>query len=188
MNRFLVAWVRGVRQRAGSVLVAIGVVTVVLAAYAATHLGINTHHTAVLDSGLPFWEDYNAFGKVFPILDEALLVVVDAETLTPRQRLVAVPYALEAESANNVGGVGATFVSEVFEHFAFDGAEPPNDDPSEGLGDADGDGIANFVDPDNDNDGISDASEVSAGTDINLVTPVVSSSLLSTPRRRPRLR
>ena len=69
MNRFLIAWVRGVRQRAGSVLVAIGVVTLALGVYAATHLGINTHHTAVLDSGLPFWEDYNAFGRVFPILD-----------------------------------------------------------------------------------------------------------------------
>ncbi len=80
LNRFLVAWVDAVRRRAGLVLVAIGLATAILAAYAATHLGINTHHTGVLDSGLPFWEDYNAFGEVFPILDEALLVVVDAET------------------------------------------------------------------------------------------------------------
>ncbi len=50
LNRFLVGWVRGVGQRARSVLVAIGVVTVVLAVYAASPLGINTHHTAVLDS------------------------------------------------------------------------------------------------------------------------------------------
>ena len=41
--------------------------------------------------------------------------------------------------------------------------------------DVDGDGLANFIDPDNDNDGVSDATEDSNGTDINLVTPVITS-------------
>jgi hopanoid biosynthesis associated RND transporter like protein HpnN len=76
----LIAWVDGVRRRARAVLWAVSVVTVAIAAYAVTHLGINTHHTAILDANLPFWEDYNAFAEVFPILDEALLVVIDAET------------------------------------------------------------------------------------------------------------
>ena len=80
LSRGLVAWVDGVRRHARAVLVAVALVTVGLAGYAATHLGINTYFAAVLDDDLPFWEDYNAFGKVFPILDEALLVVIDAET------------------------------------------------------------------------------------------------------------
>ena len=80
LSRALVVWVDGVRRHARAVLAATALVSVALAGYAATHLGINTHHSAVLDEGLPFWEDYQAFAEFFPILDEALLVVIDAET------------------------------------------------------------------------------------------------------------
>ena len=103
-----------------------------------------------------------------------LEIDVEGETLTPRQRLLAVPYAIRAENADNVNGLSGVFVTELFEHFDFDGGAPANDDPSEGLGDTDGDGIANFVDPDNDDDGLSDGVEVAQGSDINLVTPAIS--------------
>jgi hopanoid biosynthesis associated RND transporter like protein HpnN len=76
----LVAWVDGVRRRARAVLVATALVTGFVLVFAATHLGVNTHHTAILSDDMPFWKDYNRFAEVFPILDEALLVVVDAET------------------------------------------------------------------------------------------------------------
>jgi hypothetical protein len=109
-----------------------------------------------------------------------LEITVEGETLTPRQRIVAVPYALRASEADNVGGVSNVFISELFEHFNADGGGPPNDDPSEGLGDTDGDGIANFVDPDNDGDGISDITEISQGTDINLLTPALTTLTPST--------
>ena len=112
-----------------------------------------------------------------------LEVTVDTETLAPRQRLLAVPYAVRAdvaESAENVGGVSNVFITELFQHLDADGGAPANDDPSEGLGDTDGDGIANFIDPDNDNDGISDAAEVARGSDINLVTPEIDSITPST--------
>lgn len=105
-----------------------------------------------------------------------LEITVAGETLSPRERLVAVPYALSAasaESAGNVGGFDQAYVTQMFEHFAFDGADPPNDDPSEGLADPDGDGLANFVDTDNDGDGFSDSQELAQGSDINLVTPRV---------------
>jgi hypothetical protein len=111
------------------------------------------------------------------ILDTPALyleVEVEGDTLAPRQRLLAVPYALRAESADNVASLPAAYVTQLIEHVNLDGGGPPNLDPSEGLADPDGDGIANFVDPDNDNDGLSDIAEVAQGSDINLVTPTIS--------------
>ena len=72
-----------------------------------------------------------------------------SETLSPRQRLVAVPYAVRAttaESAETVDGVPLLFITQAFADFAFDGAAPPNQDPSEGTGDTDGDLLPNFLD------------------------------------------
>jgi hypothetical protein len=108
-----------------------------------------------------------------------------------RIQVLTVPYALRAESAasaevadvavsalsaadtTSVGGLDAAFVTEIWEHTNLDGSGPGNDDPTEGLTDTDLDGIANFVDPDNDDDGLSDSVEVGQGSDINLVTPVL---------------
>jgi hopanoid biosynthesis associated RND transporter like protein HpnN len=80
LSRALVAWVDAVRRHARGVLIATAVVTSVLLVYTAANFRINTHHTALLSDDLPFWNEYKAFAEVFPILDEALLVVVDAET------------------------------------------------------------------------------------------------------------
>ena len=117
-----------------------------------------------------------------------LEVTVGASGALPRTQILTVPYALEAAHALSathadtadvanealaVNGLSSEALTEVFEHFNFDGG-PPNNDPLEGLGDVDGDGIANFVDPDNDNDSISDTNEVSAGSGVNLITPIVS--------------
>jgi hypothetical protein len=109
-----------------------------------------------------------------------LEIGVEGETLSPRQRIVAVPYALRASEADNVGGISNVFITELFEHFNADGGGPGNDDASEGLGDTDGDGIANFIDPDNDGDGISDITEIGQGSDINLTTPTLTSLTPST--------
>ncbi len=100
-----------------------------------------------------------------------LEIEVESEIMTPRQRLLAVPYALQAESANSMGTLTAVAAAQIYENFAFDGADPPNDDPREGTADVDGDGLANFVDDDNDNDGIKDSNELIRGSDINLITP-----------------
>ncbi len=101
-----------------------------------------------------------------------LEIEIDGETLIPRQQLLAVPYALEA---GNFGGIPSQFFVQLMEDVSFDGGDPPNLDPSEGLWDTDGDGVANFVDSDNDNDGISDTAEIIAGSDINLISPTISS-------------
>jgi hypothetical protein len=102
-----------------------------------------------------------------------LEIEVETEILTPRQRLLAVPYALQAESSNSTGTLTAVAASQIYENFAFDGGAPANDDPSEGTSDVDGDGLANFVDSDNDGDGLSDTAELAQGTDINLITPTI---------------
>ena len=103
-----------------------------------------------------------------------LEIQVESETLTPRRQLLAVPYSIQAENAQNVGGVAAGYFAQIFEHTNYDGGDPPNDDPSEGLDDIDGDGRANFIDGDNDGDGLGDTTELAAATDINLVTPTIS--------------
>jgi IPT/TIG domain len=82
--------------------------------------------------------------------------------------------ATNAANATNVSGVSGQYVTEFFEQFNADGGGPPNFDPSEGIADADGDGILNFVDSDNDNDTIGDSGEISQGSNINLVTPIIS--------------
>jgi hypothetical protein len=105
-----------------------------------------------------------------------LEVTVEGETLVPRQPLLVVPYALRsavAEDTEQVDGLAAGYLTEILEHFDFDGG-PSNLSPEEGLTDVDGDGIANFIDPDNDDDGLSDVAEVAQGSDINLVTPTIS--------------
>ena len=126
-------------------------------------------YDVVLGSTTPLTASLVSGGALF------LEITVAGETLVPRQQLLSVPYALRsavAETTLDVGGIPPAVVSEIWEHVNFDGG-PPNDDPSEGLGDTDGDSIANFVDPDNDNDGLTDSDEVAQGTDINLVTPIV---------------
>lgn len=110
-----------------------------------------------------------------------LAITVDGELLTPRQQLLSVPYALKAVEAENLGSVSSVFIEQMIESFPFDGSPPGNTDPSEGTGDTDADGIPNFVDPDNDNDGIPDGTEVTAGTSINLVTPTISNVATTGP-------
>ena len=76
----IAAWMDGARRRAALVLAAAALASVLLALWTVQNLGIDTRHTALLDDDLPFWRHYNAFAEVFPILDEALLVVIDADT------------------------------------------------------------------------------------------------------------
>jgi hypothetical protein len=80
--------------------------------------------------------------------------------------------ATTAANATNVGGVSSQYLVDFLAQYNPDGG-PPALDPREGLADVDGDGIPNFLDPDNDNDGISDDQEIAQGHDINLPTPVV---------------
>jgi hypothetical protein len=115
-----------------------------------------------------------------------LEVTVGIEGALARTQILTAPYALRAASADSaataamaddvmsVGGVDAGVIQQIFEYGNTDGQGPPNTDPSEGTADVDGDGAMNFVDGDNDDDGIPDGTELTQGSDINLVTPSLS--------------
>ncbi len=78
--RFLCRWVDAVRTRAGRVLAAVGIATLGLGGFAACHLGINSDGLSLIDPDLPFMRNQAEFSELYPVLDNALLVVVDAET------------------------------------------------------------------------------------------------------------
>jgi hypothetical protein len=113
--------------------------------------------------------------ELFSVSPRYLQVTIDGQVLSPRREFLAVPFALHAESASNVGGVSAAFVEQSYQHGDFDGNGLANAHAAEGLTDADNDGVANFVDADNDDDGLSDPGELAQGSDPNLVTPTISS-------------
>ncbi len=144
--------------------------------------------------GAPLWSEAHAgvpvlngvydiaLGSLAPIPESALAggslwleIRPEGETLAPRQPLLAVPYAIRARDADDVGGLEAAYFSQVLQNFDWDGSGPPATDPREGTDDPDGDQLANFMDPDNDGDGLSDSAELAQGSDINLVTPRVTS-------------
>ena len=127
----------------------------------AVELGTHTPLTpAVVSGGVAFLE-----------------ITVDGETLTPRQQLLSVPYALRADQ---VGTIEESYIEAIFQHFDFDGGGPSNLSAEEGLADVDGDGRPNFLDADNDGDGTPDELEVSLGTDVNVVNPRLVSTTPST--------
>ncbi len=78
--RFLVAWVDGVRRRARAVVWGTLVVTLALAAFTALRLGINSDNLSLIHPDLPFMVNQREFAEHFPVLDSALLVLVDART------------------------------------------------------------------------------------------------------------
>ena len=111
-----------------------------------------------------------------------LEVSVGSETALTRTQILSVPYALYATTAEQaatagdadaVGGLDSLFVTQLYEQTNLDSQDPPNNDPQEGLADVDGDGASNFIDPDNDDDGLLDGTELANGTALNLITPTL---------------
>jgi hypothetical protein len=102
-----------------------------------------------------------------------------------RVQLVLVPYAMRADHATTsdvaaqsldtqaVNGLDGAALEALYTVYNDDGG-PVSTDPREGTGDTDGDGLANFVDPDNDDDGLTDTQEETLGTGLNLATPRIS--------------
>lgn len=133
-----------------------------------SHLGVivvDGVYSVNLGATTPLTQSVLSGGTAF------LEITVSGETLVPRQQLLSVPYALVAEEATELSGVSGVFYQELISGFAFDGQPPANDHPDEGVVDVDGDGIPNFLDPDNDDDGFNDADELAVGNSINVVSP-----------------
>lgn len=111
-------------------------------------------------------------------------ITVNTDPPLARVQLVLVPYAMRSDHATTsdvatnaldsqaLGGVSPVVLEAVYGAWNFDGG-PPSNHPSEGTADPDNDGQVNFVDSDNDNDGQSDSEEVLNGSDLNLVTPKI---------------
>jgi hopanoid biosynthesis associated RND transporter like protein HpnN len=75
------AWVGASIRHAGGVILAVLALTLLLGGYAATHLGVNMdNESTLLAEYLPVQKRARAFQKRFPVLNDALLVVVDAPT------------------------------------------------------------------------------------------------------------
>jgi hypothetical protein len=120
-----------------------------------------------------------------------LEVTVGLEGALARTQILTAPYALRAASAETaasaavadnvtaVNGLDAAVLNQLFQFGNSDGSGPPNTHSAEGLADLDGDGVMNFIDPDNDGDTIPDASEFGGSSDMNLVTPVLDSLVSS---------
>jgi hopanoid biosynthesis associated RND transporter like protein HpnN len=73
-------WVEFVLAHAHRVVAAVLVLALVLLVYAVTGLGINSDNVSLLDEDLPSRRALDEFSELFPILNNALLVVIDAET------------------------------------------------------------------------------------------------------------
>jgi hypothetical protein len=79
VGRALSRWVGLVLARPRSVVALVLLVSLTLLGYAATNLGINSDNVTLLDEDLPTRRALDEFSKLFPILNNALLVVIDAE-------------------------------------------------------------------------------------------------------------
>lgn len=73
-------WVRGVRVRAGLTVALCAAVTLASGTYAALNLGINSDTIQLFPEDLPARQNHDAFVAIFPDLENALLIVVDATT------------------------------------------------------------------------------------------------------------
>ena len=80
VGRALSRWVAFVLAHARRVVMAVLVLALLLLAYAMAGLGINSDNVSLLDENLPSRRALDEFAKLFPILNNALIVVIDAET------------------------------------------------------------------------------------------------------------
>jgi uncharacterized protein len=76
----LLTLVARVRRRAGRVVAVHAVLTLAVGVWTAGHLGVNTDAKSLLAADLPFQRAAGDLARRFPPLDDALLVVVDADT------------------------------------------------------------------------------------------------------------
>ena len=73
-------WVEGARRRSGWVIGLCAGLTVFAAFYAVSELGVNSDNVQMVAEDLPSRRNHEAFARLFPNLENALLVVIDAQT------------------------------------------------------------------------------------------------------------
>lgn len=117
IGRLLAAWVAWIEGRARTVLVCAAAATLPLLAYTVCELGVNTDGRAMVAEHLPFRAAYDAFAEDFPILDNALLVVVDADS-SRRARQAADRLAERLRASEHFRAAYAIGSGEFFERNA----------------------------------------------------------------------
>ena len=75
----LCAWVDFVRRRARGVVVLIAVISLLLGVYTVRNLGVNSDNLRLISADLPFMQQHREFARLFPILSNSLIVVVDGQ-------------------------------------------------------------------------------------------------------------
>ncbi len=80
MGALLGAWITWVERRAGRVLAGVLGLTGLLLIYTVANFGVDADNKKLLAEDVPFRQIWQAFSERFPTLDDAILVVVDAET------------------------------------------------------------------------------------------------------------
>ncbi len=80
LTNALTGWVHAISRRPRTVVIATGLLTLGLAFYAATHLGINSDNVRLISKDLASRKNHEAFAALFPNLEHALLIVVEGET------------------------------------------------------------------------------------------------------------
>ena len=78
--RFLIHWVDAVRSHARAIVASTGLLTGALAIYTVLALGINSDNVGLVPDTLPSRQAHENFIRHFPNLEEAIFVVIDADT------------------------------------------------------------------------------------------------------------
>ena len=80
IGRICGRWMATVDHRPGLVLSVAGALTVAAAIYAALNLGVNAEPKALIDPNLPFQVSQRELTRTFHLLNDGILVVIDAES------------------------------------------------------------------------------------------------------------
>ncbi len=79
-GRLLSAWVDGARRRAGWIALASALFTVACTLYMVRELGVETDTEAIFDEDLPFRVVESRLDAAFPMLEDAVFIVLDASS------------------------------------------------------------------------------------------------------------
>jgi len=85
LQRRLLDWLRGMVNRAGSVLLLAVLLTAAAGHYAATHFGVNADTSALLDQSLPFMQAEREISARFPVFNDNLLLVLESRNRSKLQ-------------------------------------------------------------------------------------------------------
>jgi hypothetical protein len=86
LGRAVARWLVAVDRRSRLISVATAIVSVVLGAYAALNLGVNSDQEAMLAPDVPFLVRMHEFQRTFRNYDNAIFVVIDAENAVAAAR------------------------------------------------------------------------------------------------------